>query len=97
MANVATLFVDPAGTYVGGYTSRELESNSSNYNYNATRAIIHVELTSGIVTLEMRVAHEAVWIPVRVYNASMLEEIVIANFLRVVVSDSAKIWLGETK
>jgi hypothetical protein len=97
MANAATLFVDPAGNYTGGYTSHQLQSVFAAHSSNQTRGVIQVQITSGTVILQMRVSLDAPWLPVRTYSVDTIEEIVVANFMRIVASADAKAWLGETK
>ena len=101
MANAITKFVDPGGTYTGGYTSNMIESTPINHRSNATRGVIQVEvgaLTS--VSLQMRLTVDAPWVEVAVYTQDTIEEVVMAMFTRIVVSGAtgaATAWLGETK
>lgn len=97
MANTSKPFVDPAGLYTGGYTSEILTSTWANYKTFVTRAIIQVEITSGTLELQMRLDPDAPWLLVRTYDTSILEEIVVCNYLRVVASGSSRAWLGVTK
>ncbi len=96
MANVVEQFIDPAGLYTGGYTSHMLQSTDKKLMCFITRGVIQVQLTSGTVQLQMRLSTDAPWFTVRTYDTDMIEEIVISNFLQVVVSDAAVVWLGET-
>ncbi len=95
MPNTHHKFVDPDGTYVGGYTSKTLTPTPASHRSVQTRAIIQVDVTSGTVNLEMRIAPESSWILVKTYAASTIEEVVLANNMRVVASDAADCWLGE--
>ena len=98
MANVATLFVDPAGTYTGGYTSHMVQPTFENSSANITRGVIQANVEAdGSVSLQMRLTEEARWIEVSIYTQDTIEEIVLANFMRVVVTGAAKVWLGETR
>jgi len=98
MANAVQLFVDPAGTYTGGYTSNMVESNFKNHRSNATRGVVQANVEAGAsVSLQMRLTVAARWIEVAVYTGDTIEEVVMAKFMRVVVAGDAKVWLGETK
>ena len=96
MSNVVKQFIDPAGTYTGGYTSDQLQVVDHKVMASSTRAVIQVEITSGTVNLEMRLSTDAPWLNVRIYDASIMEEVVIGNFLRVIATADARVWLGET-
>ncbi|CBW47038.1 hypothetical protein [Roseovarius sp. 217 phage 1] len=52
---------------------------------------------SGSVTLEARLAPDAPWLPLKTWTVSAMEEVVLANQLRVVVTDEAHCWLGEVR
>ena len=95
MPNTHNKFVDPAGTYVGGYTSRTLTPTPASHRSVQTRGIIQVDITSGTVNLEMRIAPESNWILVKIYSQSTVEEVVLANNMRVTASEAADCWLGE--
>lgn len=98
MSNVATLFVDPAGDYTGGYTSLVLKPTFAASTANITRGVIQADVeVAGPVSLQMRVSPDARWIEVAVYTEDTIEEIVIANEMRVVVTGDAQVWLGETR
>ena len=98
MAIVATLFVDPAGTYTGGYTSNMVEPTFENHSSNATRGVIQANVEAGgSISLQMRLTLEARWIEVAVYAEDTIAEVVTATFMRVVVTGAAKVWLGETR
>jgi formyltetrahydrofolate hydrolase len=95
MANFSKKFVDPAGSYTGGYTSHTAVSNEQNTS-NQTRGVIQVDITSGTVSLQGRVNEDAPWFVIKLYTESALEEIVLAPYLQVVVSDTAEVWIAET-
>jgi len=97
MANSVSKFIDPADLYTGGYTSNMIEANKVAHRSNATRGVVQVQITSGTVSLEMRLTVDAPWIEVANYAADTIEEVVIAKFMRVIVSADAVVWLGETK
>lgn len=95
MANTTKKFIDPDGTYVGGYTSQVLEPVFANHKSNQTRGVVQIDVSSGSVDLQMRLSEEASWITVKNYTANAIEEVVLANYMRVVVSADATCWLGE--
>ncbi len=98
MANVATLFEDPAGNYTGGYTSYMIEATSQNHSSNTTRGVIQANVEpGGEVSLQMRLTTDARWVEVSNYTGDFIEEVVMSTFMRVVVVGAAKIWLGETR
>jgi len=97
MANAVKLFVDPAGTYTGGYTSHMVESTFAAHSSNITRGVIQANVeTGGRVSLQMRLTLDARWVEIAVYHQDIIEEVVTANFMQVVVTGDAKVWLGET-
>lgn len=98
MANTSSIFEDPNGTYTGGYTSKMKSANFKNHMSNATRGVIQADIeTESSVSLQMRVDVDARWVEVAVYTEDTIQEIVMANYMQVVVTGSAKVWLGETK
>ena len=98
MANVVTLFVDPAGDYTGGYTSLVIEPTFANSSANITRGVIQADVeTNASVSLQMRVSTEARWVEIAIYTEDTVEELVTSNYMRVVVTGDAKVWLGETR
>ena len=98
MANVSSLFVDPAGNYTGGYTSNMLEANAVRQRSNATRGVIQADVeVGGSVSLQMRLTQSSRWIEIAIYTADTIEEVVVANFMRVVVTGDARVWLGQTQ
>lgn len=52
-------------------------------------------ISSGQVTLEARLSNDAPWLPLKTWSEDSIEELVLAFQLRVVVTDEAKVWLGE--
>ena len=97
MTNIVRQFIDPADVYTSAYISDILQSEDFKVLGAVTRGTIQVDITTGTVNLEMRLSLDAPWVVVRTYSADIIEEIVLGNFLRVDVSASAKVWLGETK
>jgi hypothetical protein len=94
MSNYTRLFVDPAGTYSGGYTSEVINGHDHDSS-NQPRGIIQVELTSGTVDLQYRVDPEASWLTVRQYTANAMEEAAVLPYMRIVASNAAKVWFSE--
>lgn len=98
MSNVVRVFEDPAGNYTGGYTSLVIEPVFAAAVANITRGVFQVDVeVAGPVSLQMRVSEDADWVEVSSYTANTIEEVVLANFMRVVVTGDAKAWLGETR
>jgi hypothetical protein len=97
MANAVRQFVDPAGNYTGGYTSDILPATDLGYQAFQTRGVVQVEITSGSVELEMRLTPDAPWISIATYTSNTIEEIVMANFMRIVATGAARAWLGVVR
>lgn len=98
MSNVLKLFIDPAGDYTGGYTSLVVEPVFAAAVANITRGVIQANVEAAAsVSLQMRVSPDARWVEIQVYTADTIEEVVLANYMRVVVTGDAKVWLGETR
>lgn len=98
MSNTTKLFVDPAGNYTGGYTSLVVTPVFAASTANITRGVIQADVeAAGSVSLQMRVSKDARWVEITVYTEDTIEEAVLANYMRVVVTGDAKVWLGETK
>jgi len=95
MPNSSRKFIDPAGTYTGGYSSNTLNPTAASHRSIQTRGVIQVDIASGTVVLQMRVADTANWVTVKTYAASAIDEIVLANSMRVVASAAASAYLGE--
>lgn len=94
MANYVTKFYSATG-YTGGYTSSVIQGNL-NDNSNEPRGVIQVDITSGTVDLQMRLAEDAPWFTAKTYSADTVEEFVIAPYMRVVASADAEVWMAET-
>lgn len=87
-------FVDPSGTYTGGYTSDAILPNTS----RGQRGVVQVVLTTGTVTLQGKVAEAAPFLNIKTYSTSTLDEVVMAPYMRVVASEDSDgaAWLSET-
>ena len=97
MANFSRKFKSLSGDYTGGYVSEILEPETKESDIHITRGIIQVDVLAGSVTLEARLHTNAPWFPLKTWTAPAMEEVVLANQLRVVVSDAAHCWLGEVR
>lgn len=97
MANFARKFESSSGSYTGGYTSKVLEPQHKDQEVHVTRGVIQIHIVSGSVDLQARVHQESPWLLLKTYTESAMEEVVLANQLRVVVSDEAHCWLGEVR
>jgi len=95
MANYATKFQSASG-YTGGYTSDVIRGNF-NESSNQTRGVIQVSISSGTVDLEMRLTENSPWVTVKTYDASTIEEVVIAPYMRIVATANAEVWWSETQ
>lgn len=95
MANTSRKFKSTTGSYSGGYTSYILEPTHKDLSVHMTRGIIQIHVISGNVSLEVRLHREAPWFVLKEWTVDAIEELVLANQLRVVVSDEAHCWLGE--
>ena len=95
MPNTVNKFIDPDGNYTGGYTSKILKPTASSHRSIQTRCVIQVNVPSGTLSLQMRLTPDAPWFVVKTYSASTVEEMVLANDMRIVVTDDAEAWLGE--
>lgn len=97
MANFTRKFESISGFYTGGYVSKVLEPQHKDQEVQVTRGVIQVDVLAGELTLEGRLAQDAPWFPLKTWSAPAMEEVVLANQLRIVVSDSAHAWLGEVR
>lgn len=97
MPNTVNKFIDPDDNYTGGYTSDILNPTPASHRSVQTRCVIQVNVPSGTLSLQMRLTPDAPWFVVKTYSASTVEEMVLANEMRVVVSADAEAWLGEIK
>jgi archaeosine-15-forming tRNA-guanine transglycosylase len=93
MANYATKFY--SASYTGGYTSSVVKGNFNN-NSNQPRGVVQVDITSGTVSLQMRLSDDAPWFDVKDYSADTVEEVVLAPQMRVVATADAECWIAET-
>jgi archaeosine-15-forming tRNA-guanine transglycosylase len=93
MANHARKFV--ADDMSGDYISNTVYGNV-NDNSNQPKGLVQVNYVSGSVQLQMRLDPSASWFTVKTYSASALEEIFLANEMRVVVTGGATVWVSET-
>jgi len=84
-----------ADDMTGSYTSDIIKGNA-NDNSNNTRGVIQVSFTSGTVDLQMRLDNTAPWFTIKQYTASAIEEVVLANEMRIVVAGVAEAWISET-
>ena len=94
MANFARKFYSPIG-YTGGYTSDVIKGTEYDTS-NEPRGVVQVDITSGTVSLQMRLTDEAPWFEVKNYSADTVEEVVLAPQMRVVASADAEVWIAET-
>jgi archaeosine-15-forming tRNA-guanine transglycosylase len=95
MPNTSHKFIDPDGNYTGGYTSKTLHPTAASHRSVQTRCVIQVNVPSGTLSLQMRLTPDAPWFVVKTYSASTVEEMVLANDMRIVVTEDAEAWLGE--
>jgi hypothetical protein len=96
MSNSSRIFEDPGGSYTGGYVSNELLATSSAHSSNETRGVVQVHILAGTVDFQMRIHFDAPWLTLKTFTADSIEEVVIGSYMRVIVSDSARVWLGQT-
>ena len=94
MANYAARFITADGVYTGGYTSQELTGNYKDES-RIGRGVVQIHITAGTVDLQAKLTADAPYTTIKSYTASTLEEIVIAPYFRVVVSDSAECFYAE--
>lgn len=97
MANFSRKFESPDDSYTGGYTSKVLQPAHRDLAVDMTRGIIQVHIVSGSVELQARLHKDAPWHVLKTWTEDSIEELVLANQLRVVVSDEAHCWLGEVR
>ena len=95
-ANKATQFQDPAGTYIGGYTSAVIVTHESGAAFKL-EGLIQVEVTSGTIDLEARLTADAPWISLESFAASAMKVVALPPELRVTATGDAKAWLAETR
>ena len=87
-------FIDGTDGLYDGYTSDVIMPDTSGNNQ---RGVVQVDITTGTLDLQARVASDAPWVTLKTYAADALEEVVLAPYFRVVASDAAVAWLVETK
>lgn len=80
--------------YTGGYTSEEIRPNTSGAN---GRGIIQVEITSGTLLIQGKADQYAPWFTLKTYTETLMEEIVLVPYFRVIASDTSRAWLEETR
>lgn len=97
MANFSRKFESINGSYSGGYISKVLEPQHYDQDTQNNRGVIQIFIVSGSVILQARLAQDAPWIDLKTYQTSTMEEVVLANQFRVMVSDEAHCWLGEVR
>ena len=87
-------FKDPTGLYSGGYTSEEVMPNTSHNQ----RGVVQTEVTTGNIQLQGRVDPTASFITMKSYTTSQLDEVVLAPYMRVIVSTGSDgtAWLSVT-
>ena len=86
-------FIDSTDGLYNGYTSDAIMPNTSGNNQ---RGVIQMSITTGTVDLQARVDSAAPWMTLKTYSADAIEEVVMSPYFRVVASDEAVAWLGET-
>jgi len=84
---------DMSGTYV----SNVIKGNA-NDNSNQTRGVVQISIpSSATVELQMRLDASAPFFTVKTYTASIVEEVVLANEMRIsVTAGVAEAWISET-
>jgi len=86
-----------ADDLTGDYVSDIVKGNANN-NSNNTRGVIQVTIpTTANVELQMRLDTNAPWFTIKTYTASAIEEVVLANEMRIsVTGGTAVAWISET-
>lgn len=87
-------FIDPLGTYTGGYTS-EVIMPRTNRNQ---RGVVQVQLSTGTVEVQGRADDTAPFVTFKTYSSSGLDEVVLAPYMRVIASSDGDglAWLSGT-
>ena len=95
MSNMTRKFV--ADDLTGDYVSDIVKGNANN-NSNNTRGVIQVTIpTTANVELQMRLDTAAPWFTIKTYTASAIEEVVLANEMRISVTGGIAVaWISET-
>lgn len=88
-------FIDPNGTYTGGYTSDIIMPNTSKNQ----RGVVQIDMTVGTADLQGRADSAAPFVSMKTYSAAALDEVVLAPYMRVVVSTDgdAVCYISETR
>jgi hypothetical protein len=94
VAHKVTKFTDPAGTYVTAYTSNTITPNTQESS-NSVTGVIHIEITSGTLSVLARLSPDANFVVIKTYTLSTIEQIVLASQMRIVTTGEAKAWLSE--
>ena len=83
--------------YTGDYISEVVKGNYNN-NSNQTRGVIQVNIpTTANVELQMRLDTAAPWFTIKTYTADAIEEVVLANEMRISVTGGIAVaWISET-
>ena len=86
-----------ADDLTGDYISDVVKGNA-NANSNNTRGVIQVTIpTTANVELQMRLDTDAPWFTIKTYTASAIEEVVLANEMRISVTGGIAVaWISET-
>jgi len=87
-------FKDSSGTYTGGYTSEVIMPRTSRNQ----RGVVQIQMTSGTVELQGRADSAAPFVTFKTYEAEGLDEVVLAPYMRVIVSTDSDglAWLSGT-
>ena len=86
-----------AADMTGTYVSDIIHGNANN-NSNNTRGVFQITIpTTGSVNLEMRLSDDAPWFTIKTYTADAIEEVVLANEMRISVTGGIAVaWISET-
>lgn len=88
-------FIDPNGSYTGGYTSDTIIPNLSG---PTALGIMQVTITSGTVDLQGKVAEDADWTFIKQFSdPTNIEYMVLAPYLRIETTGDAVAFLGEVR
>ena len=82
---------------MSSYTSEVMEPDNHAFVGNKTRGIIQVSIISGEVTLQARLHTDAPWLVLKSWTEDAIEELVLANQMRVICTGEAYVWLGEVR
>jgi len=88
-------FIDPNGSYTGGYTSDTIIPNLSG---PTALGIMQVTITSGTVDLQGKVSEDADWTFIKQFSdPTNIEYMVLAPYLRIETTGDAVAHLGEVR